>query len=105
MTGTIKGFRGQELYIYPPDTYLKPILILSKMPNEFAIMFQDSLNNATLLEQGLNEEWIIIQEGGSDQFEEWKGKLQDEDGADFYFDIYLKHCPEHLIKKAKGEKP
>ena len=92
----MRNFRGEELYIYPPDTFLKPILILSRTREEFAIMFQESLNHFTLLKEGLKGKWIIINTTNNSQFTEWKRKLQStkDSGWEFYNEIYGKYYKE-----------
>jgi len=94
-----KNFRGQELYIYPPDTFLKPILVLSKTRGEFAIQFCGGLNHFTLLECGLKGEWIVIQKGQNDKFDKWKNKLQSEEDWDFYLDVYKKFVTDRERKR------
>lgn len=100
----VKGFRGEELYIYPPDTFLKPILIMSKTRGEFAIRFASALNHFHVLEEGFKKNcssWQVIQKGETYQFEEWKEKLQkgEFDGWFFYLEIYDKYCPENMRDK------
>ena len=97
----MKNFRGEELYIYPPDTFLKPILILSKTGEEFAIMFQEGLNHFTLLREGLKSAFIIIERGSNKKFNEWKRKLQNakDNGWEFYNEIYEKYYTKKKERK------
>ena len=92
--------RGQKLYIYAPDTFLKPILVLSQMQNECALCWVDALNAPHVIESGIghlphSKPWTILAEGKDNAtrlFNKLSRELSGEDSWNTYFELWKAHC-------------
>ena len=101
--------RGEQLYIYPPDTSLKPILVVSRTAEECAICWVDALNHFHVIMDGLDNvpssDFRVLATGAKEStklFKQMCSKLEKKDSWDFYLELWKEHCGEERAADMKS---
>lgn len=99
--------RGEEIFIYPPDTFLKPILLVSRTRGEVAIKWVDALNPFHVIGVGIenlpSSGWIILSEGeNTSLYDEIIAKLKGDDDWTEYLNLWKVHCGKKRAAEMEG---